>query len=71
MQIAKKQISDLNKKLIMADNAKGMAEFAKDEAVKAEQEAKFTRTEVETAKDKAKEEGYEARVAETQASLKT
>ena len=70
MQIAKEQISDLKKKLIEADNAKGVAEFARDEAVRAKQEAEFARTEAETTKDKAEEEGYEAGVAETQASLK-
>ena len=47
-----------------------MAEFARDEAVRAKQEAEFARTEAETAKDKAEEEGYEAGVAKTQASLK-
>ena len=70
MQIAKEQISDLKKKLIEADNAKGVAEFARDEAVRAKQEAEFARTEAETTKDKAKEEGYEAGVADTQATLK-
>ena len=60
MQIAKKQISDLKKKLIEADNAKGVAEFARDEAVRAKADAEFARTEAKTAKDKAKEEGYEA-----------
>ena len=70
MQIAKEQISDLKKKLIEADNAKGVADFARDEAVRAKQEAEFARTEAETTKDKAEEEGYEAGVAETQASLK-
>ena len=70
LQIAKEQISDLKKKLIMADNAKGVVEFARDEAVRAKQEAEFARTKAETAKDKAEEEGYEAGVADTQASLK-
>ena len=70
MQIAKEQISDLKKKLIEADNAKGMAEFARNEAVRAKTEAEFARTEAETAKDKAEEKGYEAGVAETQAHLK-
>ena len=70
MEIAKKQISDLKKKLIKADNAKGVTEFARDEAVRAKTEAEFARTEAETAKDKAEEEGYEAGVAETQALLK-
>ena len=70
LQIAKEQINDLKKKLIMADNAKGVAEFAWDEAVRAKQEAEFARTEAETTKDKAEDEGYEAGVADTQASLK-
>ena len=35
LQIAKEQISDLKKKLMMAENAKGVAEFARDEAVRA------------------------------------
>ena len=41
LQIAKEYISDLKKKLIMAENAKGVAEFARDEAVRAKQEAEF------------------------------
>ncbi|XP_030923263.1 uncharacterized protein LOC115950154 [Quercus lobata] len=71
LEIAKEQISDLKKKLIEADNAKGVAEFARDEAVRAKTEAEFTRTKTETAKDKAEEEGCEAGVAETQALLKS
>ena len=70
MEIAKEQISNLKKKLIEADNAKGVAEFVRDETVRAKTEAEFARTEAKTAKDKAEEEGYEARVAETQALLK-
>ena len=70
LEIAKEQISDLKKKLIEADNAKGVAEFARDETVRAKTEAEFARTEAKTAKDKAEEEGYEAGVAETQALLK-
>ena len=35
LQIAKEQISDLKKQLIEANNAKGVAKFAKDEAVRA------------------------------------
>ena len=70
LQIAKEQISDLKKKLIMANNAKGVAEYARDEAVRAKQEVEFARNEAEAAKDKAEEEGYETGVAETQASLK-
>ena len=70
LEIAKEQINDLKKKLIEADNAKGMAEFARNEIVRAKTEAEFARTEAETTKDKAKEEGYEVGVAETQALLK-
>ena len=65
MEVAKEQINDLKKKLIEADNAKGVAEFARDETLRAKTEAEFARTEVKTAKDKAEEEGYEAGVAET------
>ena len=70
LQIAKEQINDLKEKLIMANNDKGVAEFARDEAVRAKREAEFARTKAESAKDKAEEEGYEAGVADTQASLK-
>ena len=70
VQIAKEQISDLKKKLVMADNAKGVAEFARDEVVRAKQKAEFARNEAEAARDKAEDKGYDAGVAETQASLK-
>ena len=60
----------MKKKLIMAENAKGVAEFARDEAVRAKQEAEFARNEAEVARDKAEDEGYDAGVAKTQASLK-
>ena len=70
MRIAKEQISDLKKRLILAENAKGVAEYARDEAVRAKQEAEFVRNEVEAAREKADDEGYNTGVAETQASLK-
>ena len=70
MQIAKEQISDLKKKLIMAENAKGVAEFAQDEVVRAKQEAEFARNKAEAARGKAEEKGYETGMAETQAFLK-
>ena len=47
-----------------------MAIWARDEAVRAKEEAKFTRTEAECSKEKAEEEAYDARVAETEAALK-
>ena len=46
------------------------ATWAKDEAVRAKEEAKFAKTEVECSKEKAEEEAYDSRVAETQAVLK-
>ena len=70
LQIAKEQISDLKKKLIEANNAEGVAEFAKDETVRTKQEAEFARTEAEFARDKAEEEGYEVGVAETETPFK-
>ena len=54
----------------MAENAKGVVEYARDEAVRAKQEAGFARNEAEAARDKVEEEGYEIGVAETQTSLK-
>ena len=54
----------------MAENAKGVTEFAQDEVVRAKQEAEFARNEAEAARGKAKEEGYETGMAETQAFLK-
>ena len=65
MEIAKEQITDLKKKLIEVENAKGVAEWARDEAVRAKTEAEFAKTEVETTKDKAEEEAYDAGVAKT------
>ena len=47
-----------------------MAEHARDEVLRAKQEAEFARNEAEAARDKAEDEGYNTRVAETQASLK-
>ena len=70
MEIAKEQITDLKKKLIEAENAKGVAKWAKDEVVRAKTKAEFAKTEAETSKDKAEEEAYDAGVAETQAILK-
>ena len=70
LRIAKEQISDLKKRLILAENDKGVAEYARDEAIRAKREAEFARNEAETAKETAEDEGYNAGVAETQAILK-
>ncbi|XP_050252155.1 uncharacterized protein LOC126698744 [Quercus robur] len=70
LKIAKEQIDDLKKKLFEAENAKGVAEWARDEALRAKTEAKFARTEAKSSKEKAEEEAYDTRVADTQAILK-
>ena len=47
-----------------------MAEYTRDEAIKAKREAEFARNEAEAAKETAEDEGYNAGVANTQVSLK-
>ena len=64
------QIVDLKKKLAEAEGAKNVAMWARDEAVRAKREAEFARTEVKCSKEKAEEEAYDSRVAETEAALK-
>ena len=54
----------------MAENDKGVAEYARDEAIRAKREVEFARNEAEAAKETAEDEGYNAGVADTQASLK-
>ena len=70
MQIAKKQIVDLEKKLAEVEGAKNVAEWARDEALRAKEKAVFARVEAESSKEKAKEEAYDLGVAETKATLK-
>ena len=70
LRIAKEQISDLKKRLILAENEKGVAEYARDEAMRAKREAEFARNEAEAAKETAEDNGFNAGVAETQAILK-
>ena len=41
LRIAKKQIVDLKKKLVEAEGAKNVAEWAKDEALRAKEKAEF------------------------------
>ena len=65
LRIAKEQITNLKKKLAEAKGAKNVAEWAKDEALRAKEEAVFARAEVESSKEKAKEEAYNLGVAET------
>ena len=47
-----------------------MAIWARDEAVRANEEVEFTRTEAESSKEKDEEEAYDAGVAEIEAALK-
>ena len=70
LKIAKEQITDLKKKLAKAEEAKNVVEWARDEALKAKEEAVFTRADAESSKEKAEEEAYDLEVAETQATLK-
>ena len=70
LQIAKDLIEGLNKKLAAAEHDKGVAEYARDEALRVKQEAEFARNKAEVAKETAEDDGYNAGVAETQATLK-
>ena len=70
LQIAKKKIVDLKKKLIKAEGAKNVAEWARDEALRAKEEVVFVRVEAKCSKEKAEEEAYDSGVAETEAALK-
>ena len=54
----------------MAEEGKKVAEWVRDEDLRAKEEAMFARTEVECSKEKAEEEAYDLGVAETQATLK-
>ena len=65
LRIAKELINDLNKRLITVEHDKGVAEYARDEAMRAKQEAEFARNEVEAAKEMVEDEGYNTRVADT------
>ena len=54
----------------MAERGKKVAKWARDEALKAKEEAVFARIEAECSKEKAEEDAYDLGVAETQATLK-
>ena len=70
LRIAKDLIEGLNKQLTAAVHDKGVAEYAREEALRAKQEAEFARNEAEAAKETAEDDGYNMGVAETQATLK-
>ena len=50
LRIAKELINDLNKRLITTAHDKGVAEYARDEAMRAKREAEFAKNEVEATK---------------------
>ena len=54
----------------MGKGGKKVPEWAKDEALRAKEEAVFARTEAKCSKEKAEEEAYDLGVVETQATLK-
>ena len=70
LKIAKEKITDLKKKLAEAEGAKNVAKWARDEALRAKEEAVFARAEVKSSNEKAEEEAYNLGVAETQATFK-
>ena len=69
-KIANEQITDLKKKLAEAEGAKNIAEWARDEALRAKEAAVFARVEAKSLKEKAEDEAYDLGMAETQATLK-
>ena len=70
LKISKEKIVDLKKKLATAEGTKNVAEWARDETLRAKTEAEFARSEAESSKEKVEEEAYDLGVAETQATLK-
>ena len=60
----------MKKKLAEVEGAKNVAEWARDEALRAKVEVVFTRAEAESSKEKVEEEAYDLGVAKTQATLK-
>ena len=60
----------MKKKLAEVEEAKNIAEWTRDEALRAKAEAEFARMEAKSSKEKAEEETYDLGVAETQATLK-
>ena len=70
LRIAKELIEGLNKQLAAAEHDKRVAEYTRDEALRAKKEAEFARNEAEIAKETAEDDGYNAGVTETQAILK-
>ena len=55
----------MKQKMVEAERAKNVAEWAKDKTLRAKEEAMLARTKVECSKEKAEEEAYNFGVAET------
>ena len=51
--------------MVEAEGTKNVVKWARDEALRAKEEAVFTRSETESSKEKAEEEVYDLGVAET------
>ena len=65
LKIANEQITELKKKLAEAEGAKNVAEWTRNEALRAKEEAVFARVKTESFKEKADEEPYDLGVAKT------
>ncbi|XP_065639055.1 uncharacterized protein LOC136071547 [Quercus suber] len=70
LQKAKEDISYMKGSLTKAIHDKGVAEYARDEAVRARDEAIFAKTDAERSVDEAKEEAFTEGVAKTEATLR-
>ena len=60
----------MKQKLAAAEGAKKVAEWARDEALRAKEEVVFARIEAECSKEKVEDEAYDLGVAKIQATLK-
>ena len=60
----------MKKKLVEDEGAKNVTKWAKDETLRANEEAVFIRSEAESSNEEAEEEAYDLGVAETQATIK-
>nr|XP_023876857.1 uncharacterized protein LOC111989301 [Quercus suber] len=70
LQVAKEQIANLKQKLTKAVEARGVAEYARDEALRAKEEVEFARMDAERSKEQAEEEAFAEGVTKTEAALK-
>nr|XP_023880006.1 uncharacterized protein LOC111992371 [Quercus suber] len=68
--VAQGGIADLKKELAEAVAARGIAEYVRDKAVRAKEEAVFAREDAEHSVEQAEEEAFAEGVAKTEAALK-